>query len=317
MEKKKFLIWVAVVVVAVFSLGIIKDQLIKGVVTITASTVTGAPVHIDGFSLGFFSQSVKIKGFRMYNPRGFSRGILADLPTINVKLDTGALFRRKLHLVNVEVELKELGIEKNREGKLNVDALKVADEGKKEKAGETKPMPLQIDTLKLGMGRVVSKDYSGGGEPIVNVYAINIQKGYKNITSVQQLAALILAEPMKSAGIRGAKIYGASMLAGVAVLPLTAALTFAGKDSAQEEFGLPFDRVYDAGLGVLKQKGQVSRDDRPAGVISASLNGADITLRFVRKSGNSVQVTASARKYLLPKPEIAAGVLYDISERLK
>ena len=317
MEKKKFLIWVAVVVVAVFSLGIIRDQLIKGVVTITASAVTGAPVRIDGFSLGLFSQSVKIKGFRMYNPRGFSRGILADLPTINVKLDTGALFRRKLHLVNVEVELKELGIEKNREGKLNVDALKVADEGKKEKAGETKPMPLQIDTLKLGMGRVVSKDYSGGGEPIVNVYAINIQKGYKNITSVQQLAALILAEPMKSAGIRGAKIYGASMLAGVAVLPLTAALTFAGKDSAQEEFGLPFDRVYDAGLGVLKQKGQVSQDDRPAGVISASLNGADVTLRFVRKSGNSVQVTASARKYLLPKPEIAAGVLYDISERLK
>lgn len=61
---KKILIWVAVIVIAIFVLSIAKDQIIKSVVTMVATEVTGAPVHMDGFSLGVFSQSVKILGLK-------------------------------------------------------------------------------------------------------------------------------------------------------------------------------------------------------------------------------------------------------------
>ena len=317
MDMKKIIVWVAVVVIAIFTLGVIKDQIIKSVVTVAASTVTGAPVHIDGFSLGVFNQTVRISGFKIYNPRGFSRGILADLPKINVTIDLGALFKQRLHLVKVEVELRELGLEKNKEGKLNVDALKVTNEGKKEETSKSEQMPVQIDMLKLGMGRIVAKDYSLAGEPVVNVYDINVHKVYKNITSAQQLAALILTEPMKAAGIRAAKIYGAAMLAGAAVLPVAVAFTFAGKDSAQQDYALPFDKVYEASLAVLKQRGQVNKEDKATGVISGTENSCEVTLKIIKKADNQTQVTISARKYFLPKPEIAAGVLYEVSEKLK
>ncbi len=316
MNMKKIAIWLLIVLVAIFLLGVIKDGIIKEAVTVTISQVTGAPVHIDGFSLGIFSQTVKISGLKMYNPKGFPRGILVDLPRINVTYDLGAFFAGKLHLVNLEVVLKELGLEKNKEGKLNVDSLKVAKQGETQEK-PAKQMAMQIDTIKLGMGRIVSKDYSGPGEPVVNVYDININKTYKNITSAQQLAALILVEPMKAAGIRSAKIYGAAMLAGAAVLPVAAAFTLAGKDSAQQNYALPFDKVYDASLEVLKKKGAVKREDKSAGVISGSVSSTEVYFKIIRKTENDTQVVVSARKYFLPKPEIASGILYEVSEKLK
>ena len=317
---KKILIVLVIVLIALLAIGIVKDQIIKAVVITVATQVTGAPVHIDGFSLGIFTQTVRISGFKMYNPQGFSRGIMVDLTKANVTYDLGALFGKKLHLANVEIELKELGLEKNKDGKLNVDELKVVKEaaaGKKENKPSPEQMPLQIDLLKLGMGRIVSKDYSAGAEPVVSVYDINLHKTYKNITSAQQLAALILAEPMKSAGIQGAKIYGAAMLAGVAVLPVAVAATFLGKDSVEKEFSAPFDKIYEEALAIMKRKGKITREDKGGGIIAASINSVDVSLKIRKIADNKNQVTVSARKFLLPKPEISGGILYDLSEKIK
>lgn len=306
-----------VAVISIFTIGIIKDQIIKSVITVAASQVIGAPIHIDGFSLGVFSQSVRISGFKIYNPQGFSRGILVHLSKINVRYDLGALFRREIHLLNAEIELKEMGLEKNSEGKLNVDALKVVKEGRTRRAKSSPQMPMRLDTVKLGIGRIVLKDYSAQKEASVKVYDINIHKSYKNITSARQLAALILAEPMKSAGIEGAKIYGAAMLAGVAVLPVAIAARFIGRDSVQQDFAASFDNVFEASSVILKKMGRLTKEDRSGGILGAQINSAQVALRIRKKSNNKTEVVISARKYLFPQPAIAGGVLYEISEKLK
>jgi len=314
---KKTIVILAVIFIVIFAGSILRDQIIKSVITVVATQVTGAPVHIDGFTLGVFSQSVRISGFKMYNPKGFSRSILVDLPKISVKYDLGALLKKKLHLASTEVEIKEIGLEKNKEGKLNVDELKVVKQAKDQKGKPAEQMPMQIDMLTLGIGRIVAKDYVAAGAPTVKVYNINIRKSYKNITSAQQLAALILAEPMKAAGIQGAKIYGAAMLAGAAVLPVAVAVTLIGKDSAQQDFIASFDNAYEEVLKVLKRQGKVAREDKAKGAISATINSAQVYARIIKKAGNKTQVIISARKYLLPKPEIAGGILYEISGKLK
>ncbi|MDD5618566.1 MAG: AsmA family protein, partial [Candidatus Omnitrophica bacterium] len=125
---KKVIIVALTVLVVIFAAGIIKDQILKSTITVVATNILGAPVHIDGFSLGILTQSVKISGFRIYNPAGFSKSILVDLPKIKVKYNLFALLRKKIHIVNAEIELKEMGLEKNAEGKLNVDSLKVVQE---------------------------------------------------------------------------------------------------------------------------------------------------------------------------------------------
>ena len=317
---KKIVIILLVIIVGLFFLGFIKDQIIKSVVSAVATKLTGARVSIGSFSLGIFHQSVRIREFKMYNPEGFPEGILLYSPGISVSCDLFSLLSGKLHLTLVDVDLKEIGLEKNKEGRLNVDSLRIVQQGQGRESGEKKaarPLAMRIDLLNLQMGRIVYKDYSAGKEPITRVYDINLKKSYKNITSGEQLAALILTEPMKQAGIRGAEIYGVSMLAGVAVMPVAIVATFAGKDSVSQRLEISFGSLYEISLKVLTQSGEVNKEERDRGIITALVDGASLIIKLKKLSPQATQITISARKYMLPKPEIASGVLYKISEQLK
>jgi uncharacterized protein involved in outer membrane biogenesis len=210
---KKIFIVLGIVAVFLVCIAIFKNLIIKSVVTTVASRITGAPVHMDGFSLNVLSSTISISGFKMYNPSGFPEGILVSCPQITVIYDRASLFKQKRHFLIVEIELKEMGLTKNKEGKLNVDSLKTAQQSK-----SSAPIPMQIDLLTLSIGKIVYKDYTIGAEPSVRVYDVNKHKSYKGIPTAQQLALLVLAEPMKAASIKNAEIYGAAMLMGVAVL---------------------------------------------------------------------------------------------------
>ncbi len=223
-KKRVVIIGLGIVVISLACIATFKNLVIKSVVTTVASRITGAPVHMDSFSLNILSSTIHISGFKMYNPGGFPEGILVSCPKIKVIYDRVILFKPKLHLLIVEIELKEMGLTKNKEGKLNVDSLKIV-----KRSEFSPPIPMQTDLLTLSIGKIVYKDYTIGAEPGVQVYDVNIRKCYKSIPTVQQLALLVLAEPMKAAGIKGAAIYGAAMLTGGAMLPGAVAAKFIGK----------------------------------------------------------------------------------------
>jgi len=317
MQKKIKIIILAVVLL--FGFCLVRDFFIKSLIGTVATNITGAPTRVGGLSLSIIKQSVKITNFRMYNPKGFPRGILVDIPRMSVSCNLGALITGKIHLRELVLHIKEIIMVKNKEGKLNVDSLKFASEKSEEKKKKkpAKQMAMQIDIVNLEMGRVISKDYSVAGQPVVKVYDINLSKTYKNITSAQQLAALIISEPLKAAGIQGLQVYGVSMLAGVAALPVMAAFTFAAKDHAQETFGITVERAYEAGLRAIKIAGKVKGENRDSGVINAEVDGASVTLRMKKLTERSTQVTISARKFGFPQAEIASGVMYRLKEQLK
>ncbi|MDO8747738.1 MAG: hypothetical protein Q7J72_01300 [Candidatus Omnitrophota bacterium] len=318
-KKNKIL---ALIVVFLFAFCIARDIFIKSLIGSVAGSVTGAPTRIGGFSLSVIRQTVEMTDFKMYNPHGFPRDILVDIPKISISWNLGALLKGKIHLKEIDFELKEVGMTENEEGKLNVDSLKITEDKKagtleKEATKPAKELAIQIDLVNLAIGRIVSKDYSVKGPPAIKVYEVNLKKSYKNITSVQQLVALIISEPLKAAGIRGLKVYAASMLAGVAAMPVAAVFTFAGKDYTQASFDVTTDKAYNTGLEVLKQMGAVRRENKTGGVISAEVSGAKVTFRLKKLNDASTEITISARKLGLPKPEVASGVIYQITDRLK
>ena len=249
----------------------------------------------------------------MYNPSGFPEGILVSCPKIKVIYDPATLLKQKRHFLLVEIELKELGLAKNKEGKLNVDSLKIVQQPK----SSSPPTPMQIDLVTLSIGKIVYKDYTVGTEPGVRVYDVNKNKSYKSIPTAQQLALLVLAEPMKDAGIRGAQIYGVALVAGVAVLPVAVAATFIGKDNVQQIIDVRFEHVYKISLEVVKRMGTITKDDASNGVIKANINGTMVALMFRKNPDNKTEITISARKYMFPKLDIAGGVLYQILDKLQ
>ena len=316
---------VLIIILFVFvGLGLIKNTLIKSVVTVGASSVVGAPVHIDSLAFGILKQAVRIKGFKLYNPSGFPRDVLIDISQISVDYDLAALFKGKLHIPFIVVDLKEMVIIKNKDGKLNVDSLNVAqkkEEPAKEAKGtpqSSKQMPMQIDVATLNLGKVVVKDYTKGEPPSVQAYDIGIKnKTYKDIKSAEQFAALVMVEAMGPTALRGAAIYSAATILGVGFLPAGIIGTLVGKDSGIEEFSVDFEKVYKISLETIQKIGQINKEDRNTGMIKAKVNGADITLEITKKENKKVQVKVFARQYMIPKPEVAQGILYQISEKLK
>jgi len=309
MPKKKLLIVIGAAVLFLVCIMLLKDQIMKSGVTMVASQITGAPVHIDGFSFDIFTSTVHIAGLKIDNPDGFPPGVLVYCSKINVVFDRDALFKHRLHLISMEIELDQMGLTRNKEGKLNVDSLKIVKQPK-----ASPPVPMQIDFLTLGIGKIVSKDYTGGTTPGIRVHDVNIHKSYKNITSAQQLAVLVLAEPVKAAGIKSAEIYGVSMLAGVAILPVTIAATFIGQDSARQTVDAASGHVYEVSLEVIKEQGRITREDAANGIIKADIKGAMVALKLDRTADNKTEITVSARKFMFPMPDIAGGVLYEVLE---
>lgn len=305
--KKLFIIF-GITVCALVSILICKDLIIKSAVVSAVSRMTGARVHIDSFSLNVLNSTIHISGLRIYNPKGFPDGVLLFCSRIDVIYDPATLLKEKRHLLVVDIELSEMVLTRNLEGKLNVDSLSVAQP-------HSPPVSVQIDLVTLGIGKIVYKDYRKNTEPDVRVNNVNRHKSYKGIPTVQQLVALVMAEPIKAAGIKSAQIYGVVMVAGVAVMPVAVVATFIGPTSVKQIIDVHFEQAYEVSLAVLKRMGSVTRQDLSKGMIQANIKGANVTLQLTRK-GPSAELTISARKYLFPKLDIAGGVLYEISEKL-
>jgi hypothetical protein len=176
---------------------------------------------------------------------------------------------------------------------------------------------MQIDFLTLSIGKIVYKDYTIGTEPSVRVYDVNRRKSYKGIPTVQQLALLVLAEPMKAAAIKNAEIYGIAILTSVAVLPVAVVATFIGKDSVHQIIDASFEHVYEISLQEIKRIGTITKHDASEGMIKANINGAMVTLILRKDKDNKTEITISARKYMLPQLDIAAWVLYQIIDTLQ
>lgn len=319
--------WKILIIVFAVMVGIVvlKDALIKSAITTVGSNVVGAPMKIRTFSLRIITQKVHIKDMVVYNPKGFPQGTLVDIPEIRVDFDIGALLKGQLHLPLVIFDLKEAVIIKDKDGNLNVDALKIAqvkeEPEQKEKKAEPKKsgkaMPMQIDELRLNIERVISIDYSRGDKPVILAYEVALKdKVFKNIKSPEQLAALVMVQAMGPTAIQGAKIYGAATILGAAFLPAGAVGILIGKDSSSAEYQTGYDNLYDISLGVIKDIGELKSQDRAKGVLKAKVDGSDITIKMEKTPGQKIRLTISARKMMLPKPEVAGGIQYQISEKI-
>jgi uncharacterized protein involved in outer membrane biogenesis len=266
---------------------------------------------------------VRIRGFKLYNPQGFPQGVILDIPEISVDYDLSAILKKKLHLYSVVINLNEVGIVKDKEKRLNVDSLKVAHSKKKPKEKEGEPSEkilMQIDKLTLSIGKVVYKDFADDEIPTVLVYNLGIEdRSYENLTSAEQLVALMLLESLEPTAIKGAAIYEASAILGVGLVPLGIAGVLAevmGKDSVKENFKVSFDKAYNVSLEMLKKTGEVKKEDRAEGIIKAKLKTHSITVKIEKISEKATQITVSARKFLKPEIPFAGGVLYQISEKV-
>lgn len=206
---RKLFIIVSIIFVLLVAVFFGKNLIVKTSVKAGVKAMTGLKLNIKSMNVGILNSLIGINGMQLFNPPGFVDELMVDLPEIYVDYDLGAFIKRKIHLEEVRLNLKEFSVIKNEKGELNLDSLRVVEEKKEEKVeGEekkekekTKMPELLIDVLELKIGKVVYKDYSKGTPPKSKEFNVNIDERYENITNPRAFISLIIVKALKNTTI--------------------------------------------------------------------------------------------------------------------
>ena len=194
---------IVVIILAVFLvLHIVKNTTVKVLAQSAMTGVMHVPVNIGSLNLSLLASKIDIKNMRIQNPSGYKERVMVDLRQIKVDFNPWRLPKGEVHFEEVRIDLKEIVVVKNKDGKLNVDALKSskkeATKGSPKKPSSSKKAPkMRIDEFYLTVGKVVYKDYSQGGAPKEEVFEIGIKdRKYTNIQDPSMMVSLVMFEAL-------------------------------------------------------------------------------------------------------------------------
>lgn len=192
---KKIGIVIVILSVIFTSVVLTKNMIAKSLVTIGIKSFTGVTANIENIKVGIVATSVSINGLQLFNPPRFPDKLMVDIPELYVNYNLGALLKRKVHMEEAKLNVKEFVVVKNEKGELNIDSLKTVRTLRKEKAPQEKKekatkREFQIDVLELKIGQVISKDYSQGIPPKVRQFTVNIDQRFENVTDLSALVKL-------------------------------------------------------------------------------------------------------------------------------
>ena len=195
---KKILIGSLVLILILFILVIAaRNFIVQTLVTKGIEALAGVKVEMQKINIGLISPTVEISSLKVYNPSGFANRLMADIPLIYVDYDLGGFLKNRVHLNKIKIEIRELSVVLNEQGKLNFNSLAML----MPKPGGNKPPEVNIDELYLKIGKVGYKGYFsviGAKEMEFNP---NIEETFKDVTNPAQLAGDILKKILSWIGI--------------------------------------------------------------------------------------------------------------------
>ncbi len=181
-------------------LGFFKNWIVRSAVSKAITSVAHVPVRIGATDVRLMATSILLKDIKVENPSGFPERGMLDIGQIYIDFESKDLGKGVAHFEELRLDLRELTVIRNRDGKLNIDSLKPTGgkSGKEGKPAEKGNAPkLLIDRLYLSIGRVVYKDYSAGGAPEVQTFDINIKdRAYANVENPNEIMSLLMVEAL-------------------------------------------------------------------------------------------------------------------------
>ena len=297
---KKVMDLLLVLVIAVAALVLARNVIVKAAVENGVRAVTGMPMTIKKLDLGLTQPYFDIEGLVVKNPAGFHGTTLVEIPKIFVAYDLQSILKGKIHLTDLEFDLKQFSVVKNEKGRLNLDSLK-ALQGQRSPQAAQKKAPtqtgkapaIQIDNFRLKVGTAAYVDYSGG-QPVTKDFNVGLDENYKNITDPNKLVTLIVVKVMMKTPL--------AMLSGFNLGGLEGSVSGilgSATDMAGQAFALGMEKVNTtqvAAEGVAVLKGAAQGSGQLAGQAEGTLKETASTVT------GSVKGAASALKNKLKIP---------------
>lgn len=228
--------WMAIggiAVAALLGLTALKNVVAKAALIGGVKAAAGLDVAVRQVDVGLWNTAIGIRGLQLANPSGFPDRVMVDLPELYVNYRLLPFLRGRVHLEEVRLQLRELVVEKNAQGQLNLTAIPAVRQAQAHPAGASAPPakapPLQIDLLRLQIGTVTYKDYTAGPAPRVQTFRVNLDERYEHITHPEALASLIIVKALATTSIAQLAHFDVGALRGQAQEALRGAVGLAAQ----------------------------------------------------------------------------------------
>ncbi|MDQ6630654.1 MAG: AsmA family protein [Verrucomicrobiota bacterium] len=99
------------------------DFIVKSVVQKKIRAATGMEARIGKFNFSFVSSSITLQNFKLINPPEFGGSTFVDIPELHLQMDRDALSHNQIHLKVARLNLAEIHVIENKDGKRNVAVL--------------------------------------------------------------------------------------------------------------------------------------------------------------------------------------------------
>jgi uncharacterized protein involved in outer membrane biogenesis len=180
-------------VAGVVAIVLLRDDITRKMLVNRLRSKTGMAVNISAVHVGLRSPTITIKGVKLYNTPAFGSALCLDMPELHLEYELAALRARRLHLTLLRLDLEELSVLQDKNGRNNFNPWPTKN---KDSASRTNSPGLWeftgIDVLhviRLGKFRL-SNMATGRGEEID--FGITNQI-LRNVQSEKDLAPLGLA----------------------------------------------------------------------------------------------------------------------------
>lgn len=171
----------------------------------------GAPVSVDEAKLDLFRGSAVFRRITIKNPADFpSDDFLARIPRLSLEFEFSELFKGHFLFREIEFNLEELRLVRNKEKQLNLLALRVfKPKGEKKENSEWKDEPkseeskpqFHIERLILTLGRATYVDLNLP-VPVQQSFNLGVEgRVFNDIGGVGDIADLIAQEAIKRMGL--------------------------------------------------------------------------------------------------------------------
>lgn len=182
-----------------------QDLLARTIFESAVEAVTGFDAAVRSLRLDLFQGEIHLKGLTLLNPYEFEERVFADVPEIYLQMDLPSLLKKeKTHVRELRLEIRELNLEKNREGVSNVSRLTSVKKS-------SQSVPFQLDRLELTLRRVSYHDRSSLVPKKLSVDMRVERQVFEGIRDPQSVVNLILmklltVESFGNLGINSAEL---------------------------------------------------------------------------------------------------------------
>ena len=184
---------------------VVRRTILTNVARLIIGRTTHFKVELGHFDINPFLGALSVKDVKFYNPPEFGSGLFLDLKEVYIDLNIIDFFtRRMIHVQKLKLNLNEITVVRNAQGKVNLTTLTPVSSSQHEQPRTMKQktpareekMPFLIDELYLTMRKVNYLDYSKNPtEPKKYGFDMKVNETVmKNVTNPAAIMGTIVLE---------------------------------------------------------------------------------------------------------------------------